>query len=313
MKYMLLTFLICTTITTYGQRSPIASIPFQINENGHMVITVKINGLEVSNFVLDSGASVTAIDDDIASELGLEMEEEKAQIVGTDSVNNEVNKTIPQRISIDQKVKLRGIKLYSTDLSRYGDINGIIGFDLFRKYISEVNFTQKTIRFYTRINSKNTKAYRSIDFVESYCTPEVEISFALANGERFSGKVFFDTGNVKSPLIINSNFQTEKDLQAKIESASSPEGQELSKIGARRSTTVKNLSFGDFTFSLVPVSLSDAKEGVLNWNEYLGLLGLDVIRQFDFILDYKSKQIHYRPNLNYKKTFFAVPEKTDIK
>ncbi|MEM8527356.1 MAG: retropepsin-like aspartic protease [Bacteroidota bacterium] len=306
MRKLIFLFLPFYTTLSFSQKSPIATIPFEINEKGLMIIKLKINGVEVSNFVLDTGSSITVIDDDSAEKLGLQFKAEKAQLTEASSTNNQVEKTIPQEITINRKVKLKGLILYVSDLSKYGDINGIIGFDLFRKYISETIFDKKIIHFYKRINSKNTREYQSIDFVESYCTPEVLVTFSLANGEIFSGKALFDTGNVKSPLIINSTFAEENYLTEKFESVflTTDEGVNVNSNGI--STIIETLKFGEFIFSEMPISLSKTKEGVLAWEGYLGILGLELISKFNFILDYKAKKIYFRPSANFKEIFNAL-------
>jgi len=303
MNKLVFILLLFQATLSFGQKSPSATIPFEINEKGLIIINLQINGAVVSKFVLDTGSSVTVIDDDMADKLGLELKAEKAKITGASAINKQVKKTVPQEIRINKKVKLKKVELYVSDLSRFGGINGIIGFDLFQKYVSETIFDEKTIQFYKRINSKNTKGYQAIDFVETYCTPEVMVTFSLANGETFSGKTLFDTGNAKSPLIINSPFQKENQLTEKVESNASTTSEGINATSNSKSAIIDTLKFGDFAFPKTPILLSESKEGVLARRGYLGILGLELISKFDFILDYKSKKIYFQPNDNFKKAF----------
>ena len=304
MNKFLFTFLLFQVTISYSQKSSLATIPFELNEKGLMIIKLRINKTTVSNFVLDTGASVAVIDDDVANQLGLKIKTEKAKITGANAINNQVKKTEGQEIIINQKVKLKKLELYVSDLSHLGNINGIIGFDLFKEYISETIFGTKNIHFYKQINSKNTIGYQSIDFVESYCTPEVMVTFSLANGTTFSGKALFDTGNLKSPLIINAVFNEENRLTEKLKADSLTTNRGVINTKAKYiATTIDTLTFGDFTFSKIPTSISQSKEGVLAWKSYLGLLGLELISKFDFILDYRSKKIYFRQNDNFEKAF----------
>jgi len=178
---------------SFGQDKPIGEIPFALNDNGHIIITLQINNNSVSNFVLDTGASVTVIDKNIVEQLGLSLQGEVTKIIGASRVNNDLKKTKKQRISLNTNIILEGLEMYVSDLSRYGKINGLIGFDLFREYVTETNFDKKIISFYKKKGKPNTKGYESISFVEPYCTPEIDISVTFTNNESVSGVVLFDT------------------------------------------------------------------------------------------------------------------------
>ena len=129
------------------------------------------------------------------------------------------------------------------------------------------------------------------------------VIFSLTNGATFSGKALFDTGNAKSPLTINSLFKEENHLIEKIESVFSTASEGFNTRENSKPAIIATLKFGNFTFSKIPIHLSESKEGVLAWKGYLGLLGIELISKFNFILDYKSKKIYYRPNDNFEKDF----------
>ena len=100
---------------TLGQSKPIGEIPFTINENGSMIIELHINNEKISNFVLDTGASVAVLDDDIATRLNLTFQEVKLESTGPNGVTNSSKKTAEQEISITDQVVLEDIKLSVTD------------------------------------------------------------------------------------------------------------------------------------------------------------------------------------------------------
>ena len=65
-KYSILSLTLITFLlhscSSFGQDKPLGQILFTINNNGHIIIILQINNEEISNFVLDTGASVPVID-----------------------------------------------------------------------------------------------------------------------------------------------------------------------------------------------------------------------------------------------------------
>lgn len=281
----------------------IGEIPFTISEGGHMVIELNINNEKISKFILDTGASGTVLDDDIAVKLNLSLEDGEFGSTGANGLVNNIKKTTEQQITLSDKVVLKGINFSVMDLSSLGEINGIIGFDIFRNYISQTNFDTKTITFYQKKGRPNTDGYRAMKFVESHCTPEIDISFLLENGEEFNGKVLFDTGNASSPLIINSPYKTKQNLPSKFKTLLTTEGRGLHSKSISEKGIIKSLNLGGFELGEVTVGLSNADKGVLSWEGYLGILGLEYISKFNLIIDYHRKKIYLKPNSAFSEPF----------
>lgn len=53
----------------------------------------------------------------------------------------------------------------------------------------------------------------------------------------------------------------------------------------------------------MPVVLSNAEKGFLSWDNYMGLLGLEYISKFNFIIDYHRKKIYLKPNSSFFNPF----------
>lgn len=215
--YLLILIIGLSSCNILARTKPIGEVSFVINEEGLIVIELKINNERVSRFIVDTGASVTVLDDDIATQLNLDIREEQSESTGASGSTSDRRKTGKQQISISEKVVLEEIELYVRDLSDLGEVNGIIGFDLFQEFVSQIDFDNNKITFYKRKGRPDTEGYQAVNFVESYCTPEVEVSFTLENGETFEGKALFDTGNTGFPLIINTPYKKAKNLPSKFQ------------------------------------------------------------------------------------------------
>ncbi|MDB4292982.1 aspartyl protease family protein [Maribacter sp.] len=288
---------------SFGQDKPIGQIPFTLGENGHIIISLQINNESVSNFVLDTGASVTVIDKTIVNQLGLSLQNQSAKITGVSGVNNDVKKTHKQRVSLSDKIVLKDLEMYVSDLSGISTIKGLIGFDLFKEFVTETNFDTKTISFYKRKGRPDTKGYQSINFVESFCTPEIKLSVTLSNDTTFSGKVFFDTGAMSTPFTFSSPFVAKYNLYSKFETLITAESRGIISKSTNSIGKASSIKIKDFELSELPVTLSSLTEGMLSIEPYMGNLGLEYISKFNFILDYNKKKIYLKPNSSYHEAF----------
>lgn len=289
---------------SFGQDQPIAQIPFELNDDGLIIISLKINNEIISDFVLDTGASVTVIDKTIVSQLDLLLQDQAAKITGTSGVNNDVRKTQKQLVSLSNIIVLNDLEMYVSDLSRLSNIKGLIGFDLFKEFVTETNFDTKTISFYKRKGKPDTKGYTAINFSESFCTPEIKISASLPNNESFSGKVLFDTGNVAVPLIFNSPFVQKHMLSTKLDKLLNIESRGINTIEKKAAMgVIPFIKIKKFELSEIPIALSNAQQGMSSKDAYMGNLGLEYISRFNFILDYNKKKIYLKPNNSFNNPF----------
>lgn len=134
--------------TTTGITSnSVAVIPFE--QIDHLIyLPVTVNGTKL-RFVLDGGSSVFVIDPSKVKELGVKTEG-KGIIRGAgkgsvgvsyaDSITYDLNAitiTVPKSTIIDLSNVIQGQK-----------IDGIVGYDLFEKYVVEINYHTNTIRLF---------------------------------------------------------------------------------------------------------------------------------------------------------------------
>ena len=286
-----------------GQDKPIGQIPFTLNDDGHITISLRINNKTVPNFVLDTGASVTVIDKSMVEQLGLPLQDKNAKTIGVSGVNNNVKKTQRQQVFLSDNVALKDLEMYVSDLSSFGNINGLIGFDLFKEFVTETNFDTKTISFYIRKGKPDTKGYKSISFVESFCTPEIKISVILSDNTSLSGKVFFDTGDMSVPFTFSSPFVKKHKLHSKFETLVTNESRGINSKSYNRVGAASSIKIKGFSLSEMPVTLSNSTQGMLSIETYMGNLGLEYISKFNFILDYNKKKIYLKPNKSFSNAF----------
>src|SRR6266403_4728292 len=162
---LLLTFLICLTAvpcsytqqnksmedsqTTY-EYSPRASknVPFELDENGKIYLQVQINNGPQLRFLLDTGAALLClIDTKIATDLGLKTKP-GYWVIGTDGA------TLSGSVARDISFRIPGMSMQHVNAgivslapphtkSKYKD--GILGFDIFRNFVVDINYSNNTL------------------------------------------------------------------------------------------------------------------------------------------------------------------------
>jgi hypothetical protein len=70
-----------------------------------------------------------------------------------------------------------------------------------------------------------------------------------------------------------------------------------------RLTVMKRVQVGHYTFKSVPTYLYNDQYNVLSYPQIGGLLGNDLLRRFNLIINYPQREIHLVPNKHFKDPF----------
>jgi len=279
--YFLLVFISNTIIAT----SQVASIPFE--KEGLVYIPVEVpEKNEPLTFVFDTGASTAVMDKTVATRLGIKADTKQYAIGASGSQEYEIALDRTIRIENLNFDKLNIVLVDLQELSnRSGiQIDGIIGYDVIRKYVTEFDFANKKLHFYNKTKDINDiTGYTAHKIRMSNAIPIVTLDCAFKDGATISGDFLFDSG-ANLGILFNTPFAKKHQLKNKFD----------------KSITIS--SRGN-TFSGVPVSLSQSKQGVSSRTDFAGILGANIINRFDMILDYKEKKIYLKPSVYYKDAF----------
>jgi hypothetical protein len=127
---------------------PVAIIPIEIVDN-LLFLPVSINGSRPLQFILDGGSSVFVIDPVVIRELSLRTEgngtikgagEGRVKVTYADSINYNLGPTkidVPKSTVIDLSKAVPG-----------HECAGLIGYELFERYVVEINYQDKTVKLF---------------------------------------------------------------------------------------------------------------------------------------------------------------------
>lgn len=284
-------------------------VPFEL-VNNLMVIPVEINGAKLK-FVLDSGVSNPILfnltDQDSVqvnqvSEITLRGLGEGEPIRALKSRHNRIR--IGNATNIDQQLFIVLDKDINFSTAMGMNVHGIIGYDLFKSFVVEVNYAKRFLRLFSTksyvydLNRKQEILPISIINKKAF----VEASIDTEEKEGIAVKLLLDTGSSDALWLFHD---PKKGLEVPDEYYEDFLGKGLSgKIFGKRSR-LKGFRLGSF-------SLMDAKTAfpyeesfglVQNLNGRNGSLGGEILKRFNVIFDYSKQQIAIQKNSLFKTPF----------
>lgn len=310
-KYLLITGVLLTGKTEL--KAQIAQIPFE-TRGSHLLVKVQTNQSDSLNFIFDSGATNISIDSLTAERAGVSKENRETVSVGGSGGTQHYKMALHQNLKLGN-IAINDVNMVLINFKSLSEaigvkLDGIIGYEVLNKYITKLDFEQKKISFYDQIKSVDTTGYTGIpfEFNKDILIPRFPVSITLANGETFTGRVMFDTGNAFT-LIVSTPFSKYHNFNSKLGETSMQLGRGLNATTQDQLATINSMSFNGFNFGKMGIRLTindqaEPKDG------YLGILGMEVIRRFHVILDYQQKKIYLKPNLAYRDAFPAEAKKT---
>jgi hypothetical protein len=272
-----------------------------------MVIPVSLNGVELS-FLLDTGVEKTILfsleDKDslmLKNAVSIEVrglgQGKAATAFRSEGNQIKIGKAINDSISLyvvfDKKMNfspMLGIP-----------VHGIIGSDFFRDFIVEVDYEREFIRFYeaSTYNIKCRKCGVSkLYFFDKnpYLKTKIKVS-----GIRSEAMLLMDSGlggalwlypdeNVRVP---EKNFEDYLGL-----------GLSGSIYGKRGK--IESFSFGIYEFHDITTAFPDSSVVAVNVRKEIlkdGIVGAEILKRFDLVIDYPNKLLYYRPNRFFDEPF----------
>ena len=304
MKLGLIVASVLAVTLTFAQ-APVATIPFELCGD-HIFIKVNVNGSKDLDYIFDTGDGLAILDINRAAELGISAGHDEVITSAEGSISG---KRVKHNEFLIGSAPIHDVELHETDLSHLEisigrDIDGIIGYDLLKNYVVELNYDTQEIKLF------NPSGYSYMGTGKSYTikmaadkNPHITASVKLANGETVSGEFYVDTG-AKTTVDFNSPFVEAKGLSGKV-------GKSyvylVAGLGAKEYEhhrgKVNNFSMGDITLEDMPVGLSHGKHGIQSSKKVAGIIGGGLLKKFNIVMDYQKKKMYLEANSSFGEPF----------
>lgn len=275
----------------------VSTIPFETIDN-RVFVEVRLNDQGPFHFILDTGAGGFSLAQNVADRLRVKVDDAgEGQGVGEKAVHFGHTKIAKMQICDLEFTNLEFNVLPFNDSDQvFGTkpVDGVFGLELFERLVVKHDYVRKVLTF-TLPSSFRYKG--SGTFVNFDLPAQIPMVDGELDGVR--GKFGVDTG-ARSSLLLYVPFAEQNKLKEKY-------GAQLEGVtgwgigGPVRSllARAKELRIGDVSVHDIVIRLSTQKTGLTATSTMAGLIGPDVLSQFDVTFDYSRHQIIFEKNGNY--------------
>ncbi len=276
--------------------------------NNLIILPIEVNGTELS-FMLDSGVSKPILfnitdQDSIqinnVSEINIRGLGDGGSIKALSSRGNTFRlKNIENRRQLLYVVIDRTLN-FSTSLGI--PVHGIIGYDLFRDFVVDINYATQVIKFYDPKQYKYKKDRRSetlpmtIHKNKAYLDAHVLIE----GSEGVPVHLLVDTGSTDAIWLFEDD-----DIGVPEAHYDDFLGKGLSGDVFGKRTKVSSIQIGSFVLREAKAAFPDIESfaTIDNFGNRNGSIGGEVLRRFNIVFDYPNSQVTLRKNGMFKSPF----------
>lgn len=298
-------------ILCYGQEilSPlpqaklIARFPFLQYSGGVMVVKAQFNNLPDSfNFILDTGSGGISLDSSTCAQHKIPLRASDTVITGmgnSHKVSFAFNQTLHFSGLTVEKLNFH-VNDYDVLTSVYGEkIDGIIGYSFFRRYIVKINFDSSMVEVYSPGEMEYPKYGTTLHPI--FTTLPI-LNLTIKDRKKSDFNFYFDTG-AGLCFLMSDRFAKDSGILLPKRKPVFTQAEGMGGKIQMRMTVVKLVQVGRYKFRNVPTYLYGDEYNVTSYPNVGGLLGNDLLRRFNLIINYPKREIHLLPNKHFNDLF----------
>lgn len=290
-------------LTPQKQATLITRFPFKQYSGGVMIIQALLsNKPDTLNFILDTGSGGISLDSTTCASLGLVPKRSDTLVTGMGNAHR-------AQFVYDQQLRLPGLTVDSLDFhvnnyevltSVYGEkIDGIIGYSFLRKFIVKINFDSLQIEV---LNPGQIKYPRQGTLLRPAFTSLPIQNLHIKDGRKIDFNFYFDTG-AGLCFLMSEAFATDSAVLGRKRKLITTQAEGMGGKLQMRLTVVKMVQVGNYKFRNVPTYIFRDDFNVTSYPYVGGLLGNDLLRRFNLVVNYPQREIHLVPNGHYYDAF----------
>ncbi|HEY2961385.1 MAG TPA: aspartyl protease family protein [Pyrinomonadaceae bacterium] len=288
-----------------GVGKSVATIPVEVPSYGLLFLKARVNGSAQRWFALDSGASFPfVIDARLASTLGLKLYGQVTLGGGAGSGSYEVAHT--NGLSFDiaglafQNQHAAVIALDSLETLAGRSLDGLVGSDLFTRYVVEIDYVSEMVTLYDPQTYRYSGRGESVPLITRDNYLFVRADIEAPDGRKLTGRFLIDTGGGFVSAVLNAPFARANNFPAATQK--SLLDRSLSGLGGETAlfvTRAKSFTLGSFVIQEPVIYASQDKGGALASLSYDGVIGVEVLRRFKLIFDASRRRLILEPNARF--------------
>ncbi|MGB5943599.1 MAG: aspartyl protease family protein [Leeuwenhoekiella sp.] len=304
-------------VTGYGQGSfrlpegkKHLKIPVEISNN-LMIVPVSVNGTPLS-FLLDTGVKSNVIFN-VGDFQNLKLHSQQTITLsgaGTGesaeaiiSRNNVIS--IGSSTAISQTIYFIHDERYNFSPRLGKEVHGIIGYELFKDFVVELNYDRSYVKLYDRewYNKKPCRSCLVKDIRLVAGKPYTDVAVTTTQGEIEGLNMLLDSGSGDAVWLFEDSH---KRLKIEVPNFDDFLGLGLNGEVHGKRAKLDNVDLGGIALNDVTVAYPDSlstKDMRLKRNGRNGSVGAEILRRFTVVLDYESGTAIFRKNRDFDNPF----------
>ena len=281
----------------------ITKIPFTQLTGGIVILHARLGDFpDTLNFILDTGSSGISLDSTTAEYLKLKPVPSERTIRGIAGI---------RKVSFlyNHQLHFPGLTVdslnfhindYNILTAVYGErIDGIIGYSVLNRYIVKLDYDSLKLTFCT----KGTIRYpRGGYLLKPTINQLVAQQLRVRDESTVTSRFLYDMG-AGLCMLLTKDFIADSIFLDKRKKRWIKEGEGLGGKIDMELVVMKEVKIGPYRFRNVPVYIFDDENNVTSYPYMGGLIGNDILRRFNVIMNYARSDIHLTPNTHYNDVF----------
>lgn len=308
--FLLLSFYLTSTylfaqelLKPQPQAKFITRFPFSQYSGGVMIVHALLNNIpDTLNFILDTGSGGISLDSTTCEVYHIPSSFSDTIVTGMGSAHK-------VKFAYDQQLRFPGLTMNEVDFhinnyevlsSVYGEkIDGIIGYSFFKKYIVKINFDSLRIEVFTPGEIKYPKSGTILR--PAFTTLPIQ-NLSIKDRRKIDFNFYFDTG-AGLCFLMSEQFAEDSAILLKKRKPIYTQAEGMGGRLQMQLTVIKSLQVGHYKFRNVPTYIFTDNYNVTSYPYVGGLLGNDLLRRFNLVINYPQREIHLQPNVHFTDPF----------
>lgn len=289
--------------TNFPASQKITQFPFIMLSGGTVIVKAQFEDIKDSlNFVFDTGSGGISLDSSTIELIGIESTKTNRTIrgiAGTKKVDFVYKKSL----------KFPGLQVDSLDFhinnydilsSSYGiKVDGVIGLSFLRRFIVTINYDNKLIEIYTP-GKVNYPRGGHLLHPQFYSLPIIPTT--IKDNVLSTTDFIFDTGAGLN-MLLSEDYVKDSTILKKKRNLFITQAEGLGGKKIMKTTVVKSVEVGPYKFRWVPIYIFRDDFNITSYPKMGGVLGNDILRRFNLILNYPNQEIFIKPNTHFFDDF----------
>lgn len=286
-------------------------IPVEILNN-MVVVPVVLNNQIPLKFILDTGVRTTVLTQKTYSDI-LGLTYSKEIVISGPGGEKLVDAFVTDNVTFDLPgIKGKGHSMLVLEkdyleLRNYlgAEVHGILGYELFSRFIIQMEYERKRIILYLPERFKKRKSYQSLPISVEDTKPFVTVKTQMNESTSLNTKLLIDTG-ASHGLILEP--ETHELINIPEKNLNSIIGRGLGGIITGKIGRIKSLELGKYKIDNIIANFPDPNsytDTLFTKSDIYrnGAIGGEILSRFNVIFDFPNEVVYLKKNSGYRKTF----------